>query len=320
MKNIIRMASIVGFVFLSACSQNTNMADVEYDQSVSPYHIVKRGDTIASVSKRYSMDRDELIRLNGLKKPYRIVIGQRLLVRATAGGKKTIRKTKVNDAEMPAIEPVNKGGVEIKALKPLPGTETPATEQRPTFVHPDGIEPAVDIPLPGMGANSNGKDESAVSQDSDYDAPSVNPDSEGPVSQEEPGEKPTKADMSSVPASEKTFRRPLKGTIISPFKKGKDGINIRAPLGTPVVAANNGVVAHAGNKVKGFGNVILVKHDNGMITVYAHLNELKVGRGDKVQAGQPIGTVGRSGDVSEPQLHFEIRKGKAAVDPEAYIG
>lgn len=80
------------------------------------------------------------------------------------------------------------------------------------------------------------------------------------------------------------------------------------------------MVAHAGNQLKGFGNVILVKHDKGLMTVYAHLDEVLVKRGDVVSAGQKIGTVGKSGTVKEPQLHFEIRKGTTPVDPKKHLG
>ena len=112
----------------------------------------------------------------------------------------------------------------------------------------------------------------------------------------------------------------MEGSVISEFgPKGggryNDGINIAAPLGTPVRAAESGVVAYAGNEVRGFGNMLLLKHPNGWVTAYAHNQELLVQRGERVRRGQVIARVGSSGSVDRPQLHFEVRKGKQAVDP-----
>jgi murein DD-endopeptidase MepM/ murein hydrolase activator NlpD len=116
------------------------------------------------------------------------------------------------------------------------------------------------------------------------------------------------------------FVWPVEGSVISDFgAKGggryNDGINIAASAGTPVRAAESGVVAYAGNEVRGFGNMLLLKHANGWVTAYAHNDELLVQRGERVQRGQVIARVGQSGSVDRPQLHFEIRKGKRAVDP-----
>ena len=117
---------------------------------------------------------------------------------------------------------------------------------------------------------------------------------------------------------------PLQGEIASPFgpKPGgtqNDGVNIIARRGTPVHAADDGVVVYAGNELRGYGNLVLVKHANGWITAYAHCEELLVKRGDPVSRGQQIAKVGATGGVSEPQLHFEMRRGKKAVDPREFL-
>ncbi|MDR1826190.1 MAG: peptidoglycan DD-metalloendopeptidase family protein [Rickettsiales bacterium] len=117
------------------------------------------------------------------------------------------------------------------------------------------------------------------------------------------------------------FSWPVRGNIISDFgpKRGglmNDGINIGAPRGTAVGAADNGAVAYAGNELKGMGNLLIIQHSGGWMTVYAHLDDFIVKRGDKVAVGQKIGTVGMTGKVSDPQLHFEIRKGSKALDPK----
>ncbi|MCP5372712.1 MAG: M23 family metallopeptidase [Hyphomicrobiales bacterium] len=98
-----------------------------------------------------------------------------------------------------------------------------------------------------------------------------------------------------------------------------DGINIAAPRGTPVRVAENGVVAYAGNELRGFGNLLLVKHSDGWVTAYAHNDVLLVKRGQRVTRGQVISKVGKSGAVTEPQLHFELRRNNKAVDPTRYL-
>ena len=115
------------------------------------------------------------------------------------------------------------------------------------------------------------------------------------------------------------FRWPAKGRIIQGFGGGSDGINIALPEGTPVKAVENGVVAYAGNELKGYGNLVLIRHDNGYVSAYANNGELKVKRGEQVKRGQTIATSGQSGNVSSPQLHFELRKGSTPVDPMPYL-
>jgi murein DD-endopeptidase MepM/ murein hydrolase activator NlpD len=120
------------------------------------------------------------------------------------------------------------------------------------------------------------------------------------------------------------FRWPANGRIISaygPTTNGQqnDGINIAVPENTPVKAAEDGVVAYAGSELKGYGNLVLVRHPNGYVTAYAHAKELLVKRGDQVKRGQVIARSGQSGNVNAPQLHFEIRKGASPLDPTKFL-
>ena len=98
-----------------------------------------------------------------------------------------------------------------------------------------------------------------------------------------------------------------------------DGINIAAPAGTAVVAADAGVVAYAGNELRGYGNLVLIKHANGWMTAYAHNSAVLVKRGETVRRGQTIARIGATGAVGRPQLHFEIRHGTRALDPSDYL-
>jgi murein DD-endopeptidase MepM/ murein hydrolase activator NlpD len=121
-----------------------------------------------------------------------------------------------------------------------------------------------------------------------------------------------------------SFRWPVRGRIITGFGPRtngaqSDGIDLAVPEGTSVKAAEDGVVAYAGNELKGYGNLVLVRHQNGYVTAYAHASELMVKRGDQVKRGQIIARAGQTGNVSAPQLHFEIRKGKVPVDPVQFL-
>ncbi len=121
------------------------------------------------------------------------------------------------------------------------------------------------------------------------------------------------------------FRWPANGRVIAgygPSSSGQqnDGINIAVPENTPVKAAEEGVVAYAGNELKGYGNLVLVRHPNGYVTAYAHAKELLVKRGDQIKRGQVIARSGQTGSVNAPQLHFEIRKGAAPLDPMKFLG
>ncbi|MHA1151370.1 MAG: peptidoglycan DD-metalloendopeptidase family protein [Alphaproteobacteria bacterium] len=121
------------------------------------------------------------------------------------------------------------------------------------------------------------------------------------------------------------FLWPVQGHTIAGYGRKKDGlhndgINIAAPRGASVRAADNGVVAYLGNELRGFGNLILVKHADGWVTAYAHNQDFLVERGQTVTRGQPIARIGSSGNVATPQLHFEIRKGTRSVDPTRFLG
>jgi murein DD-endopeptidase MepM/ murein hydrolase activator NlpD len=149
-----------------------------------------------------------------------------------------------------------------------------------------------------------------------------------PKSAPEPTPVPEPKTTASLPkaepesASEKNdFRWPARGRVISGFsgKGGNEGINIAVPEGTPIKAAEGGTVAYAGNELKGYGNLVLIRHPNGYVSAYAHNGSLNVKRGDTIKRGQVVATAGQTGNVSSPQLHFELRKGSTPVDPTPYL-
>jgi murein DD-endopeptidase MepM/ murein hydrolase activator NlpD len=127
-----------------------------------------------------------------------------------------------------------------------------------------------------------------------------------------------------VTAAMPKFRWPVNGRVITAFGPRpsgaqNDGINVSVPENTPIKAADDGVVAYAGNELKTYGNLVLVRHSNGYVTAYAHASEILVKRDDPVKRGQIIAKAGQTGNVTSPQLHFEIRKGSTPVDPAPFL-
>lgn len=116
-------------------------------------------------------------------------------------------------------------------------------------------------------------------------------------------------------AADGKFRWPLSGTILVDFAQSKSGINIAGKEGAAVRAVENGTVIYAGNAVEGYGNLILIKHEDGYVSAYAHLKNMTVAKGDVISRGEAIGGVGMTGSVSRPQLHFELRNGATPIDP-----
>ncbi len=142
-----------------------------------------------------------------------------------------------------------------------------------------------------------------------------------PVSQPETAKASVQEPEQTASLSASNFRWPARGRVIAGFgaNGGNEGINIAVPEGTPVKAAEAGTVTYAGSEVKGYGNLVLIRHDNGFVTAYAHNSALNVKRGDQVKRGQVIATAGQTGNVTSPQLHFEIRKGASPVDPIKHL-
>ena len=131
----------------------------------------------------------------------------------------------------------------------------------------------------------------------------------------------SKADIAGAMPS---FRWPVRGRVIAaygskPSGQQNDGNNVAVPEGTPIKASEEGVVVYAGNELKTYGNLVLVRHASGFVTAYAHASEILVKRDEAVKRGQTIAKAGQTGNVSTPQVHFEIRKGSSPVDPIPYL-
>ncbi|PIR32031.1 MAG: hypothetical protein COV36_05700 [Alphaproteobacteria bacterium CG11_big_fil_rev_8_21_14_0_20_44_7] len=125
-------------------------------------------------------------------------------------------------------------------------------------------------------------------------------------------------------ASAEKLLMPVDGAVIQEFGDKSDGtfndgINIQASEGTPVKAANSGSVVYSGNQLQGYGNLVIIRHDNGYLTAYAHLESLELEKGATVKRGDIVGHVGRTGNVDQPQLHFGVRKGREPVNPRDFL-
>jgi murein DD-endopeptidase MepM/ murein hydrolase activator NlpD len=161
--------------------------------------------------------------------------------------------------------------------------------------------------------------------------PAAKPEPAKPTAVESPAPPPPKPEQTAAlpppmpaPPGARSFLWPVHGRVIAAYGSGaggthNDGMNIAASEGSTVVAAAAGTVAYAGNELRGYGNLVLVKHADGWMTAYAHNSVLLVKRGDKVRRGQAIARVGATGAVGEPQLHFEVRRGARALDPAEYL-
>jgi len=144
------------------------------------------------------------------------------------------------------------------------------------------------------------------------------------IATQEPDKTESAVKTAEATGSMPSFRWPVRGRVIAGFGPKtngaqNDGINLAVPEGTAVKAADDGVVAYAGNELKGYGNLVLIRHANGFVSAYAHASELLVKRGDTIKRGQVIAHAGQTGNVTSPQLHFEIRKGSTPVDPTKYL-
>ena len=267
---------------------------------------VKRGDTLYSLSKRYDVQLRDLIDANNLRPPYTLRIGQVLRVPIS-----NYHVVKRGDTLYSLSRKYN---VDVKTLAANNGLESPYTL------------------IVGQRLAINGYRNSSSSVTSAYRPSSGTTSAYRPVTTVTPQVKPTTSVSSTQPTQStkvskyrKTkFAWPVRGSICSRYGtigKGRanDGINIKAAQGTAVKAADRGTVAYAGNELKGFGNLILVRHDDGWITAYAHNEKLLVKKGQTVARGEKIATVGTTGGVNTPQLHFEIRAGKNPVDPTLYL-
>ncbi|MFA5122402.1 peptidoglycan DD-metalloendopeptidase family protein [Zavarzinia sp.] len=277
-------------------------------------HTVAPGDTVYNIAKRYGVDQASLMAANGIAPPYTIKLGQVLRIPGPVEG---------GAAPAAPSEPAP------AAQTPVPAAPAPAAEPAPAAApaipeiiepDPDSLPPprtsgeAMPVPMPArkpVPASATASAPAATAPAATAAAAATTAPAEAPV-------------RPSSTGGSMRFGWPVAGDVISGFgpKDGgqhNDGINIQAAKGTTVRAAGDGVVAYAGNEIRGFGNLVLIRHADNWMTAYAHNDVMLVKQGDKVKRGQPIARVGHTGNVTVPQLHFEVRKAGTPVDPAKYL-
>ncbi len=285
-------------------SRQTNVHDrTKYRlQSVSPSYVtIKKGDTVYSLSRRYNVPTRALIETNGLRAPFLLTPGQRLKL-------------------PPASVHVVRKGDTVYSISRRYNVDMSLLARQNKIKPPYDIYEGQFLKLPG-----------SIVEPSKTQVAARKPPEKASAGKTAPAKKtkaPTKKNAVRLPPpptrSKGKFAWPVDGKVMTKFGSAgagrhNDGINIRIAEGTSVRAAENGVVAYAGNELKGFGNLLLIKHADGWITAYAHNKQILVKRGQTVKRGQPVAKAGKTGNAKEPQLHFEIRKGTKAVDPLAYM-
>jgi murein DD-endopeptidase MepM/ murein hydrolase activator NlpD len=221
---------------------------------------------------------------------------------------KVARKNGVSAAALKQANGLDNGLLKVGQTLKLPAAGTGAAEQVASVAKPpvDAVTtgttpPAKKVTSAEISGYTPPKRAEKEIEDADVDTAAAAPDSTGIGK----------------------MRWPVRGRVISGFGKGSgrsnDGIDIAVPEGTPIKAAENGVVIYAGDGLKDFGNTVLVRHDDGLVTVYGHASAIDVKRGDKVKRGQEIARSGMSGTTDAPKLHFEVRKNSAPVNPSTYL-
>ncbi len=256
-------------------------------------YVVKQGDSLAKIARESKVSVADLKAANGITDA-NIRIGQTLKMPASA--------------------------TTIAAADPADNLKTGSVPPKPAAVPPEKT-----VTTPAPAAPVAAKPQTAAKQQAVASAaPSPY---KPPVATQSVAEVEKKSDVTAA-APARTgidkYRWPVNGAVVTRFGdnvagKRSDGIAISVPEGTPVKAAENGVVIYAGNGLKELGNTVLIRHDDGKVTVYGNASTLNVQRGQKVQRGQTIAASGMTGSAARPQLHFEVRKEASPVNPSSFL-
>jgi len=251
---------------------------------------VKKGETYYSLARRYNVPVRALLTANKARPPYVLSPGDRITI-----PQQQFYAVQKKDT-LYSISRAHK--TDVASLAKLNGLKRPYT-----------ISVGQRLQIPGQvkGQGNSARAALPVTQ-----------------SQKSATTKTAKRVLPQAPKRVGRFRVPVQGPVISNFgpKEGglhNDGINISARKGAPIVAAENGVVVYTGNELRGYGNLLLIRHSGGWVTAYAHISKFRVQPGTRVKQGDVIAEVGQTGNVERPQLHFELRKGTRAVNPQSLI-
>ncbi len=254
--------------------------------------IVRDGDTLLGVARDQGVDAVELAELNGIEAPYELNVGDELVL----PGSKTVKTAALKRKKSPGKTAAGTAKSKIRSAAKKTRVARAKGAQKKTSAQAK-VKKTIKKPVQMASAQK-----AQVKKKSILKRASI--------------KQPARAGNS--------FRWPLRGRVISEFGAKpdgtrNDGINLSVPQGAAIVAAEDGTVVYSGNELKGFGNLLLIRHKNGWSTAYAHISEMLVKNGQTVRRGQVIAKAGQTGAVSRPQLHFEIRRGTEPVNPRKYL-
>lgn len=258
---------------------------------------VYQGDTLYSVAMSNQIDLQALIDENGLVPPYDLTPGDVLRIPG------------------PKFHEVLRGET-IYSISKDYGVDALALASMNNLYAPYAIQVGDELRLPG-GAKAKARPKKKSGW-------RLGSSGSRKKSKKSPVGKTTTSVARSTPRGGGRFLWPAHGTIISTFgSKGggrrNDGINIAVQAESRVVAADDGTVTYVGNELRGYGNLILIRHRGNWVTAYAHNGRVWVEKDQAVTRGQHIANAGQTGDADRPQVHFELRRGPDSVDPLKYL-
>jgi murein DD-endopeptidase MepM/ murein hydrolase activator NlpD len=285
------------------------------------------GETVEYIAKKYSVPASAILQTNGISDPSMVKPGQRLVIPRYITS--STPQTPVVPAQAAESVHIVGPGESLIGIARQHGVALTALAKANNIQPYAKISIGDRLTVPGgrfvAARQTRPVPQVAQPRLAQVDNVASVPAQNARVATQAPEKTETVAATAEPAGGMPSFRWPVRGRVIAGFgpKTGgaqNDGINLAVPEGTPVKAADDGVVAYAGNELKGYGNLILIRHANGFVSAYAHASELLVKRGDTIKRGQVIAHAGQTGNVSSPQLHFEIRKGSTPVDPAQYLG
>lgn len=295
---------------------------------------VGHGETVESIARKHGVPAAALMQTNGIREPGQIRPGQRLVIPRYVS-------TSPKNAPSYAAQPKAGGSVHVvKSGETLMSISRSTGVSVATLAKSNHIDASKKLTIGDRLTIPQGGHQVAAAQppaapkvaeprtaraEKKIKVASAAPAQTVHVAKEEPQTTETAVKAAEPSGAMPSFRWPARGRVIAGFGSKpngtqNDGINLAVPEGTPIKAADDGVVAYAGNELKGYGNLVLIRHSNGYVSAYAHARELLVKRGDTIKRGQVIAHAGQTGNVTSPQLHFEIRKGSTPVDPTQFLG
>jgi murein DD-endopeptidase MepM/ murein hydrolase activator NlpD len=303
---------------------------------------VERGQSLGKLAVQYHVSKQAIIAANHLEAPdYKVKIGSRLTIPgAGAPVQQAMAAPPASGGPSPDVIPLDDPPASRSAAAPPPRSEPVAPPPRAAAPAPSSSPMAsvavLPPPAPPQSAPPPRPAPTALPAPQPAPIPPPQP-AANPAGPNKtiafPPREPSAAEearaepAASAPPIQSTGSRfpwPVHGHVLASYGVAadgthNDGINIAASRGTPIKSVESGIVAYVGNELRGYGNLVLIKHTNGWISAYAHCDEVLIRKGDPVYKGQTIAKVGATGGVTEPQLHFELRQGKRPVDPRGFL-